>query len=129
VAGKHNRNCLSSRFSYLRRWLAPCCGDYIDLSAHQVGCETWQSIIVALRPAVFDRHVLPLNKAGSLETLAELSRVVRTFPLRRQNVHEANSRHHGLLRARGDRPRTGRAAEQRDELAPVHSITSSAATS
>src|SRR5262249_13514822 len=46
VAGKHNRNCLSSCFSHLRRWLAPCCGDYIDLSAHQIGCETWQSIIV-----------------------------------------------------------------------------------
>jgi len=33
---------------------------------------------VALRPAVFDRHVLPLNKAGPLETLPELGRVVRT---------------------------------------------------
>jgi hypothetical protein len=32
-------------------------------------------------------------------------------------------------RARGERPRSRRAAEQRDELAPLHSITSSAATS
>src|SRR5262249_43001615 len=31
-----------------------------------------------------------------------------------------------LLRARRKRPRSSRAAEQRDELAPVHSITSSA---
>src|SRR5215471_5585628 len=32
----------------------------------------------------------------------------------------------GLLRARRERPRCRRAAEQRDELAPLHSITSSA---
>src|SRR5262249_38078074 len=36
-------------------------------------------------------------------------------------------RHRRLLRARRERPR-GRPAEQRDELAPPHSITSSAAT-
>src|SRR5262249_42787053 len=33
------------------------------------------------------------------------------------------------LRARRERPRRGRAADKRDELAPFHSITSSAATS
>jgi len=33
-----------------------------------------------------------------------------------------------VLRARRDRPCRGRAAEQCDELAPVHSMTSSAAT-
>jgi hypothetical protein len=35
---------------------------------------------------------------------------------------------HGLLRARRERPRGG-AAEQRDELPPFHSITSSASAS
>ena len=35
----------------------------------------------------------------------------------------------GLLRARRERPRRRRAAEQRDELAPFHSITSSARAS
>ena len=34
-----------------------------------------------------------------------------------------------LLRARRERPRRRRAAEQRDELAPLHSITSSARAS
>ena len=34
-----------------------------------------------------------------------------------------------LLRARGERPRSRRAAEQRDEFAPLHSITSSARAS
>ena len=38
-------------------------------------------------------------------------------------------RHRRLLRARRDRPRRRRAAEQRNELAPLHSITSSARAS
>src|SRR5262249_23714360 len=37
--------------------------------------------------------------------------------------------HHPLLRARRERPRRRRAAEQSDELAPLHSITSSAKAS
>src|SRR5262249_3688113 len=43
----------------------------------------------------------------------------------------ADTRYFGrlLLRSRRERPRRGRAAEQRDELAALHSITSSAATS
>jgi hypothetical protein len=39
VAGEHDRNRLSSRFGYLRRGLAPSCGNYIDLSAHEFGCQ------------------------------------------------------------------------------------------
>src|SRR5262245_50530380 len=35
----------------------------------------------------------------------------------------------GLLRARCERPRGRRGAEKRDEIAPLHSISSSAATS
>src|SRR5258708_5054862 len=40
-------------------------------------------------------------------------------------AEEPDHRHRGLLRARRERPRR-RAPEQRDELAPLHSITSSA---
>src|SRR5262249_58428540 len=46
----------------------------------------------------------------------------------RQNVHEANYRHCWLPRTRCERPRR-RAAEQHDELAALHSITSSASAS
>src|SRR5262249_31328116 len=46
--------------------------------------------------------------------------------LARKNEKNAEDRHRRLLRARRQRPRHRRAAEQRDELAPSHSITSSA---
>ena len=47
------------------------------------------------------------------------------------SVHEHADAPHplGLLRARRERPRRRRTAEQRDELAPLHSITSSARAS
>src|SRR5262252_8431025 len=48
-------------------------GDYGDLSAYKLGCQLGKSIILASRSAVFDRHVLPLDKAGFPETLAERS--------------------------------------------------------
>ena len=44
-------------------------------------------------------------------------------------AEEADHRHRRLLRARRERPRCRRATEQRDELAPPHSITSSARAS
>src|SRR5215472_9577783 len=46
----------------------------------------------------------------------------------RNTAKEAHDRHRRLLRARRERP-GGRAAEQRDELAAPHSITSSARAS
>ena len=48
---------------------------------------------------------------------------------RERAVKKSNHRHRRLLRARRERPRDRRAAEQRDELAPFHSITSSARAS
>src|SRR5262245_17613484 len=44
----------------------------------------------------------------------------------RPRAKEPDHRHRRLLRARRDRPRHRRTAEQRDELAAPHSITSSA---
>src|SRR5262249_8177814 len=54
--------------------------------------------------------------------LGERIRIVRA------PAHEHADAPHplGLLRARRERPRSRRAAEQRDEPAPLHSITSSA---
>ena len=48
---------------------------------------------------------------------------------RRAAAEKPDHRHRRLLRARRERPRRRRAAEQRDELAPLHSITSSARAS
>src|SRR5262249_16725377 len=82
------------------------------------------------RPFVIDNNVLTLDKAYFLDTRAERSDVVVGPPLkwRRTTGEKPNHRHRRLLRARRERP-CGSAAEKRDELAPLHSITSSASAS
>src|SRR5262249_22453097 len=85
-----------------------------------------QTIILALRPAIFDRDVLTFDVTGFTQPLAECgqgSRIGRG----RCAVEKTDQRDRCLLRPRQDRPADGRrAAEQRDELAASHSITSSA---
>src|SRR5262249_42755601 len=81
-----------------------------------------------LRETVFNDDVLALDIARFFQALAK----------RRQDVcilagpPAVEKSDHGyprLLCARRDRPRNCRAAKQRDELAPLHSITSSARAS
>src|SRR5262249_25223906 len=85
-----------------------------------------QTIILALRPAIFDRDVLTFDVTGFTQPLAECgqgSRIGRG----RCAVEKTDQRDRCLLRPRQDRPADGRrAAEQRDELAARHSITWSA---
>src|SRR5262249_38787433 len=69
----------------------------------------------ALAPA---EHAEPLGKGDSPLALSRWSRAAQP----------SDRRPPGLLRARRERPRR-RAAEKRDELAPSHSITSSAMAS
>src|SRR5262249_40613023 len=91
----------------------------------EVGYERRQPI--ALRPGkvVLDRHIAALDKAGLGETLTERrQKSVRSHP-GRPAVEKPDHRHPRLLRARRERPCRRRAGEQRDELASLHSITSS----
>src|SRR5262245_31357206 len=86
-----------------------------------------QSIVLPVRPAVLDRHVLALEVAGFFQALTECGHH-RHVAVRRCTVDECDQRHRCLLRARRERPRC-RAADERDEVAPLHSITSSARAS
>src|SRR5262249_22661698 len=83
-----------------------------------------KSVVLTFRPTVFDRHILAFDITRFLQTLAE-RRDLLAQRSGRSGIEEADHRHCRLLRARCERPRS-RAAEQRDELAALHSITSSA---
>src|SRR5262245_4827589 len=76
-------------------------------------------------PPVFDRDVLPLDVTGVTQASVK-SREKLACQFERCKVEKPDHRHRRLLRACGESPRNRRAAEQRDELAPPHSITSSA---
>src|SRR5262249_16583303 len=100
-------------------------GDHGDLAANQISRQLRQPIGLVLGKAIYDRYVLALHMASLFETLTKSEQAVRER-VRRCGVKEADHRHRRLLRARRERPRGSRTAEQRDELAPFHSITSSA---
>src|SRR6516164_3452560 len=98
------------------------------MAANQIGGHRGKPIVLALCPAIFDRHIAPFGIAVFAHSSPK-----RTQPgcehVARASIEEPDHRHRWLLRARSERPRGRRAAEQRDELAPPHSITSSAIAS
>src|SRR5262249_24441837 len=77
-------------------------------------------------PTDRSRHVLALDVPSFIEALAERGSKGR---IGRPGIDESDCRHRWLLRARRERPRGSRAADERDERAPFHSITSSAMAS
>src|SRR5262249_24215587 len=98
--------------------------DHGHLPMHQICRECRQAIELVLGPAEFDRYVVAVDEPGFLQAITECRYPVTGFDSR-TGVKEADPRHRLLLRIRSERPRR-RAAEQRYELAPLHSITSSA---
>src|SRR5262249_2524541 len=79
----------------------------------------WKSIVLIVRPAVFDSHVLALDIAAFAQALTEPAQTAREH-VRRFTAEVSDHRHRRLLRPRCHRPRRRRAAEQRYELAPAH---------
>ena len=97
----------------------PC--DHGDPSANQIGRQRRQSIILAVRPTVFDRHALALDIASVFEAWMKCVQPGCVNPSGDLAVEEPDHRHPlVLLRALFKRPRGRRAAEERDELAPLH---------
>src|SRR6516165_10166578 len=96
----------------------------------QIGRQRGQ-LIVLVRPAKFDCDILAFSEPCCIEAPAKSDHDGRDWPGR--CTEESDHWHRWLLRARRERPRGCRAAEQRDEGAPFHlrghSMTSSARAS
>src|SRR6266511_1176784 len=84
----------------------------------------------ACTPAIVDLQVAADGPAPLLQPLQERCKAGLSFRIVRGRAHEHADAPHplALLRARRERPRS-RAADKRDELAALHSITSSARAS
>src|SRR5262249_6768061 len=101
--------------------------DEVKLERGELICQARETLDPPVCPSVFDEDALPLQIAAlaqplpkSIDGRSRLGRFDRTG-------HEITDARHfrALLRLRRQRPRHGRAADERYELAPTHSITSS----
>ncbi len=93
--------------------------------------ESLHRLLVGRRPTKVDPDVATLCPPELLESLPERGEEALSFPITFGKRHQHADASHPislLLRAPRERPRR-RAAEQRDELASFHSITSSARAS
>src|SRR5262249_7114915 len=97
---------------------------------HQFRSVFTRGIGIPATPAVVDPDVLADRPPQLLQTLRKRREAgVRLWIVGLHGHQHTDAPHpFGLLRARRERPR-GRAADQRDELAALHSITSSARAS
>src|SRR5215468_3889123 len=82
-----------------------------------------QPTVIIVGPTILDRDILTIDVTGLPHAAIECSELLAPGS-GRAAVEESDNRHR-LLRTRRERP-CRRAAEQRDERAPPHSISSSA---
>jgi hypothetical protein len=91
---------------------AGACNDHCDLPTNQFGRQRRQPIDLIVGPAIFDGHVLALNKARVFQALAERTQAVR-LSVRRCGVKKPDHRYRRLLRTRRERPSDGCRAAKR----------------
>src|SRR5262249_30136349 len=96
-----------------------------DPAANEIGRHPGHAIQLTVGPAILDRDVPAFDEASFTQASTESLHVVCPFRSRHA-IEDPNHRDCRLLPTRRKRPRRCHAAEQRDEIAPVHSITSSA---
>src|SRR5262249_50031351 len=99
----------------------------IDVTVQNLGDEAGFLCERALRPAYVNGQVLPFGPAALLERFAKGAKHRREWRHRPDHADAPNPT--SLLRTRRERPRGHRGAKKRDELAPPHSINSSATAS
>src|SRR5262249_25456939 len=97
----------------------------VDLEPDELRCDFGEALRVSLRPAILDRNVATLEPPEFAQSIYESGGPL-ALDCRRARAKVPDGRQlTRLLRARRQRPRR-RCADKRDELAPLHSITSSA---
>jgi hypothetical protein len=86
-------------------------------AAYQLSCQGGQSIILILRPAILDRHILAFDVPAFADALPKCGH--KTCSVGGGRAAEEPDYRRRMLRARRKRPRGRRAAEKRDERAAL----------
>src|SRR5262249_38736684 len=101
--------------------------DQIDIETHELSRQVGKAFSVAVGRAIFERVVPTFDISVFAQPLPERLELCG-IKRRRHHFQHADAIHLRLLRTRRERPR-GSAAEKRDEVASLHSNTSSARAS
>src|SRR5262249_31383513 len=105
------------------------CENDVDLQSDKLVCDLRVALVASFSPAHIDCNVATFDPTEFAQALHKSSGML-ALGRRCRRAQEANRWElRCLLRARRERPRGRRAAEERDEFAPSHSITSSARAS
>jgi hypothetical protein len=116
--GKNDRNVRSRGLGRQRRRFSADRHQHGHWTLNEFLRPRRKSVVLAMRPTVFDHHVPALGIAGLGQPTPERGHQMSTF-LGRSAAEKPHNRHRGLLRARRKRPRR-RAAEERHEIASPH---------
>src|SRR5262249_39174532 len=101
--------------------------DHLSPPLHELRCERRKKVSLSVAEAVIEADVLPLDPAELAHAIAQrIEQETRGLPIGKAGHQHANVANGRVLSACRHWPRRRRAAEQGDELAPPHSITSSA---
>ena len=92
-------------------------GNHSHLTMNQIGHHCWQPIVLAVRPAVFDRHAVAIDVTGFAQP-CEKGRKFSRVILRRLGVEKPDHRRPRLLRAHYQGPYDYCAAERGYKLPP-----------
>src|SRR5262249_47496102 len=102
-------------------------GNHRDATANKLGGQRRQLVVAAVGPTIIHRDVAAFDEAGLCKPAAEpLDEVRRSAG--RTGVEESDHRTRLLLRARRQRPCRRRGAEEREEGAAVHRVSSGHST-
>jgi hypothetical protein len=119
TATKDDRNGRSRGFGRERRRDVSRRDDDGHPSADQIGRQFRQSSGFVLSPAILDRQAPTLNVTGLAQSYAESRNEIGTF-LWRRGIEKTDHRCRRLLRAHGERPRCGGAADKCDKFPSPH---------
>src|SRR5262249_10859007 len=111
------------------RWFGAICENQVDLAQDKLGREVGIALGASLAPAVLDRDGATIDPAEFTQPLQKcVDPCALAYWPAATEVPDGRQLAR-LLRPRRERPPRRSAAEQRDELAALHSITSSARAS
>jgi len=102
---KNDRNGSSRGFGSLGRGLSAGGYQCRERKLDQLGGNFRQTLIMTVRPAIFDSGILPWNIAGFAQT-PQKSRRVWLRVIRGSTAHETDQQQ-GCLRTHSERPRGG----------------------